>query len=114
VSEREREELRAEARAVIERLSGRQPSPEQPVVYFVRCPATGLVKIGYATNVRKRLAGLQTGSAAKLELLCTVDPVRYPERTLHHRFRADRVHGEWFRPSEAMRRFLRGRVGRLP
>jgi hypothetical protein len=105
---------RATIRDMLARLAGGRPSPTAPGVYLIRCSATGLIKIGYATNVRARLSGLQTGSAAKLELLCTVDPVLFPEKALHQRFREDRAHGEWFRPSRRLRAFLRSRGVRLP
>jgi hypothetical protein len=68
-----------------------------PVVYFIRCTATKLVKIGFAKNVADRLANLQCGSAAELLLEMTI-PARSvdDERAFHKRFAGNRVRGEWF------------------
>lgn len=38
-------------------------------VYVVRCESTGLHKIGVSTDVRARIAQLQTGSASALTLV---------------------------------------------
>lgn len=71
--------------------------------YFIRCTATGLIKIGHTTgSVESRFAALQTGSASELVLVGTVPGGREVEQELHRRFAADRVRGEWFRMGRDM------------
>jgi hypothetical protein len=72
-------------------------------VYFIRSGEAGLIKIGTATNLRSRLASLQTGSPESLFLLGKVEVTRTDalasEHELHNLFRRSRVRGEWFRPT---------------
>lgn len=72
-------------------------------IYFVQGITGGPVKIGYAANVRARLADLQCGSPVRLRLLKVIDGGVPEEQALHRRFAADRLHGEWFRPTPEMR-----------
>lgn len=72
----------------------------QSYVYAIQgYPATP-VKFGVATDVRKRIAGLQTGSWQPLRLLFVVPGDRELEAELHARMlasdRACRAYGEWF------------------
>jgi hypothetical protein len=83
---------RRERRAESERKTGR--------VYFVRCVATGRVKIGYSTDVTDRFRQLQTGSPSELELLAAVRTVRVEEKRLHRQFSHLRIRGEWFEPGD--------------
>jgi hypothetical protein len=73
-------------------------------VYFIE--AAGLVKIGYTQDLRMRMAGLQTGSPARLTLLATIPGDKSKEAELHIRFASDRKHGEWFEFSAAIKAFL--------
>jgi hypothetical protein len=66
-------------------------------VYFAR--SGDRIKIGWSRQVATRLAQLQTGNAAPIELLGVVPGGRSAERELHSRFAADRVSGEWFEAS---------------
>lgn len=67
-------------------------------LYFVQAE-TGQIKIGIATNLRKRMSGLQGASPVKLTLLLAVHGGRTAEATLHQKFDAHRLHGEWFGPA---------------
>jgi len=79
-------------------------------VYFIRAETTGLIKIGKAAHVARRLSVLHVGSPDKLTLLASVpDPAGLLEKHLHAMFRADRNHGEWFRPSARLIAFIEGR-----
>lgn len=72
-------------------------------IYFVRLGAPGgPIKIGYAKDVRQRMATLCSASPAPLTLLATCEGDRHEEKQLHRLHRADRQHGEWFKPSEAV------------
>lgn len=65
---------------------------------YVIGPDGGPYKIGFATNLRSRLQGLQTGN--HLPLACHFaardDCAPGTERKLHERFAASRLSGEWF------------------
>lgn len=63
-------------------------------VYFARAGAR--IKIGWSRQVATRLAQLQTGNAAPIELLGVLPGARSRERELHERFADARVSGEWF------------------
>jgi hypothetical protein len=64
-------------------------------VYFLQCG--GLIKIGFARDVAKRLAELQTGNPEPLKLVAVI-PGCLPsvERRYHREFATARRRGEWF------------------
>lgn len=69
-------------------------------VYFVQAGPGGPIKIGFAANVEKRIAELQTGCPHKLSLLATEnsEDARGREAELHEQFAALRIdRSEWFR-----------------
>lgn len=66
------------------------------VVYFIHAPEVRRVKIGYSTDVEKRLIGLQTSSPCALRLIKIIPGGKDLEQRLHYRFRAHHVDGEWF------------------
>lgn len=82
-----------------------RPSPMEQV-YFIGTEE-GPVKIGRSTCVQHRLANMQTGSPVELKILAVVSGGRSLEREYHSYFAADRLHGEWFRQSEAMRQEIK-------
>lgn len=71
-------------------------------VYFVL--GDGLVKIGKATDLYQRLAGVVTGSPVQLYLFATAGPARL-EKEYHDLLSTKRDHHEWFNvaPEEALR-----------
>ena len=77
------------------------------VVYFVEAPATGQIKIGFTTNIEARFKALSAHSGAELRLLATMPGTRRKERTLHRKFAADRVRGEWFRATDDLLAYIR-------
>lgn len=66
-------------------------------VYLVE--SAGLVKIGIASDVSRRLRQLNSQSAVPVRLLGAFrsEDARKSELDLHARYRAQRSHGEWFR-----------------
>lgn len=80
------------------------------MIYFVRCSATGLVKIGYAANPWLRLSKMQSDNAGTLDIIALEEGDISREQALHHRFASERVRGEWFRFSPE----LQVHVQRLP
>lgn len=92
------------------RLAARQyrRATRTPRVYFVQAEKLGLIKIGYAADIRERLRSLQVGSPDRLTLIGAIydNDALSIEAQLHSRFRDDREHGEWFRPTEALLAFI--------
>lgn len=67
-------------------------------IYLIRSGKRGHVKIGWtASSVESRLAELQCGNPEKL-IVCRVieNMSRRDEASMHKRFAALRIHGEWF------------------
>jgi hypothetical protein len=71
-------------------------------VYLVVALDSGLVKIGVAGNVARRLRELRREVGAA-RLVALFPGTRADERALHRRFSELRVHGEWFRDDPAIR-----------
>lgn len=75
-------------------------------VYVIQPEGDSPIKIGRAVDVRKRLAGLQTGNPRRLQLLYVVPGDNELEWQLHYRLRPSRLTGEWF-GGEETESFLR-------
>jgi hypothetical protein len=70
------------------------------MIYFARCEdMNGYIKIGRATNPRKRISDLRNGCPYEVILLATLPGGLLREKILHRRFEASRIRGEWFSPS---------------
>lgn len=68
------------------------------------------VKIGYSERpVWERIAALQTGSPEKIQVYGIINGTKETERQLHTRFAAYRLEGEWFRLSDEIRDWIKGR-----
>jgi hypothetical protein len=75
-------------------------------VYFMQ--SGDLIKIGVARDVQKRIASLQCGNPEPITLLAAVAGDHKTERHLHQRFATDRVRGEWFAYSPAIKAYVEG------
>ena len=75
-------------------------------VYFVRSPATGLIKIGSSNDPHARVAALRTASGCELELLATMPGDFEQEFALHERFATSRRFGEWFEATDELMRYI--------
>lgn len=75
-------------------------------VYFARAEGMDLVKVGYARHPASRLETLQTGSPVELYIWATVPGDIALEKELHKQFAHLRSHGEWFRLSFEIDKFL--------
>jgi hypothetical protein len=72
--------------------------PASHLIYFVGSDG-GAIKIGFTQQpIKARLKCIQNGSPVKLHVLATQNAPRERERVYHDRFRAHRLHGEWFTP----------------
>jgi hypothetical protein len=70
------------------------------MIYFIQQEQTNMVKIGFTSNVKKRLATLQTASAYPLRLLGYCVGGRELEARIHEELALSRVAGEWFNYTE--------------
>jgi hypothetical protein len=68
-------------------------------VYFIRNPHTGLIKVGYSSQVDVRFRTLCHIERAPLELLGSIPGDRFREQRFHKAMAAFRDHGEWFHPN---------------
>lgn len=82
-------------------------------VYFIEAVGTGLVKIGFSRNVKRRMEYLRTTCPHELRpLLLLTDGSPALEAELHRQFAHCRVRGEWFRVEDpALLEFIRGDGG---
>ena len=64
--------------------------------YAICAPGSSSVKIGTSVDPRKRLAGLQTTSASRLDIIWTGEGGAALEHFLHEWFHTRRTRGEWF------------------
>ena len=79
---------------------------EKGAIYFITMGMSGVLKIGFSTNLDARLKSLKTSSPTKIVLLLVINGTMAEERALHKRFASDRVQGEWFRFSDEIRGFI--------
>ena len=78
--------------------------PDHGVVYAVRNPASGLVKIGSSKRPRERIQTLETMAGCRFTPIYVSAYFQNPagvERRVHERFTAQRRLGEWFEVSIA-------------
>lgn len=104
----------SEAPAVPEAHAKRNTSGTQGRVYFIQAILGGPVKVGWATDLPRRLSELQVGSPVVLGLLGQFAGTKADEETLHGQLRALHSHGEWFIPGEALEGVFMERLGLVP
>lgn len=83
-------------------LDGEKLARQAHFVYFILNEDSNAVKIGRAKDLEKRMKALQTSSPAKLKLIKSVqvkvgEEAQELEKSLHQRFSAIRLAGEWFK-----------------
>lgn len=80
----------------------RQPKLPKYVYFLRRKEGVGPVKIGCSRLPLVRLREFYRWSPYELDLLVTTLGGHDMESALHHLFAADRLHMEWFAPSEPL------------
>jgi hypothetical protein len=75
-------------------------------VYFIQAGENGLIKIGFAKNVAKRLVKMQVDCPVPLRVIGVLQGERADEAGAHKRFAGDRARGEWFRPSDELSAYV--------
>lgn len=76
------------------------------MIYFIRCSASRLTKIGFATDPWRRLGKIQSDNPNLLELLAIEDGGKERETALHKQFRHCWARGEWFNDDAALRAYI--------
>ena len=88
------------------RLEPQHPKHGGSRVYFAQSTAGGPIKIGYSASPEARVASLECGSPFPLRVLKTIPGDAKVERSLHDRFAAHRLRGEWFAPHPDLLAFI--------
>ena len=77
------------------------------MIYFIQGERTRLIKIGYTTNVKKRIKGLITQNSEKLIFLKAVSGDLKTEQLIHQKFKSFNCHNEWFYPMFTLVNFIK-------
>lgn len=80
--------------------------PEDGLVYLIQGERRAPVKVGHATNVKRRLRELQTGNHVQLHVLDVIPGSKEAERAVHEQLAPHRVLGEWFKWDGAVEQWL--------
>lgn len=75
-------------------------------VYFIQAGKGGAVKIGYAKDVRRRMAELRISCPHDLVLIGAMPGGAEKEAELHAMFWSVHLRGEWFCPCEPLYDFI--------
>lgn len=75
------------------------------MIYFAQTSDNRHIKIGYTTNVAKRIEGLRTASPMPIKVLATMPGDGSIEHQIHARFHGLRVNREWFQTSQSLVEF---------
>jgi len=70
---------------------------KRDLIYFVRNRTARLIKVGFTSNIDRRLRYLETQSGVELQRLGSVAGTRWHERAIHAELKNFRETGEWFR-----------------
>src|SRR5262249_40839827 len=80
------------------------PTTVAPVVYLARIGKH--IKIGFTTNLNKRLKAFRGASAEQIDVVLTIAGGRDLERRLHRRFAQGGVINEFFRDEPVLWEFI--------
>jgi predicted GIY-YIG superfamily endonuclease len=87
------------------RLPSIEP-PSAPGVYAIQCES-GYIKIGKATDIRRRLLQLQGNHPEELRLVGVLSEHQTDEKFFHRECELHRHRGEWFRAEGRVLEMLR-------
>ena len=79
---------------------------DKACVYFVQSEENKLIKIGYTTNLKKRLSKMRTDSSTPLKVLFAMEAYRLEEKSIHSALFKCNIHGEWFAPSAELLEYI--------
>lgn len=75
-------------------------------IYFITNPEARTVKIGFATDVHRRLESIQTGNHVQLMLHSGFKSAPYVERIIHRVLAPYRIFNEWFRHDDEVEQLI--------
>ena len=75
-------------------------------LYLIEAVGTGLVKVGMTTDIERRFTQLIGENAVELKLVGVMEGNSADERAAHDLLKAHRVHGEWFKDCEEVRKLF--------
>lgn len=81
------------------------------VVYFVRRDSDRAIKIGWASDLVRRLHELRRNEGCVCQIVACFEGAKPDELALHGRFADELIADEWFRPSDRLLGFI-GSIGR--
>jgi hypothetical protein len=76
-------------------------------IYFARRESDGAIKIGFSSDVPRRLIELRKKTKCRVSLLGSTSGGSAVERRLHRRFAHLHLDGEWFHPGDDLLAFVR-------
>jgi DNA-binding XRE family transcriptional regulator len=76
------------------------------MIYFIENSETKHIKIGFSSDIRRRLVDLQISSPHELKVLTICEGDDKYEKELHKRFYEYRYRGEWFLPNKELNNFI--------
>jgi len=76
------------------------------LIYFLKNPETGLVKIGYSARHTTRIREITNSEGVQLVGIGVLAGDLSSEKELHRRFAHLRCHGEWFRYENDLEAFI--------
>ncbi len=77
------------------------------MIYFIQAAKGGPIKIGLARDVPARRNELQTAHYNELITLAVFPGTQHHETLLHNQFARHHIRGEWYKPSAAIKTFIR-------
>ena len=99
-------EVRAEACETLRFESSCEKS-KQISICFIQGEMTRRIHIGETQNLpHQRLSALQLNSPDRLKLLKVIQASKGDAAQLHQQFAENRLHGEWFYPSQPLLKFI--------
>lgn len=72
------------------------------LIYFIEADGLDAIKIGFTTDIGKRLADLKTALPVQLRLIGSVVGPASLEQSIHKSLKEHRITGEWFRRQPAL------------
>jgi hypothetical protein len=82
------------------------------MLYMAERANDNAVKIGWSSDVERRMRELRRDTGSPIVLLLVVPGDKPEELALHERFSGDRIVDEWFRQSDALMSFIESFRGR--
>ena len=100
------EDVRRQCRRIINDIYRCFEKSSSPVVYVMSAGDPEFVKIGFSTNLERRLRSLRTASHVEPIVHVAIPGTMSLERDLHSRFASSHQNREWFRLTDEIAAFI--------